>query len=300
MSKKELKDVRMHYKEMSQDYVDQYDSELIKTREEYPANYFRLEIIKRCLENFRGDRILDAGVGAGIPLLQIAEQIKAHDIHAFDYTESMVDISKKMIVNSGYKKANIYKGDVQEKSCFDKVTNTGLVDVLLMLGVMPHIEDDNTVLANVRSCMKDGGRAYISFRNDLFSMFTMNRYTRDLIINKLMDKLPAVIRSAADNKLQTQMEMNKPLVRETNSEGGVGYDLILSRMHNPLEMETLFKQAGFKDIKLHWYHYHAAAPYLEGNGISKKDYRDSCMALEGEDHWRGMFLCSAFLVEAIA
>ena len=54
-------------------------------------------------------------------------------------------------------------------------------------------------------------------------------------------------------------------VRRVNINGGTGYDLILSKMHNPLEIHELFKKAGFSEIKIHWYHLHSTIPQLQTN-----------------------------------
>ena len=53
----------------------------------------------------------------------------------------------------------------------------------------------------------------------------------------------------------------------------------------------------FQDPKLLWYHYHPSVPYLEKN--NKKDFRHQGIKYEHENSgWRGMLLCSAFVVEA--
>ena len=77
----------------------------------------------------------------------------------------------------------------------------------------------------------------------------------------------------------------------------IGYDSILSKFHNPFEVVELFKELKFQDPKLLWYHYHPSVPYLESK--NKKDFRHQGIKYEHENSgWRGMFLCSAFVVEA--
>ena len=51
-------------------------------------------------------------------------------------------------------------------------------------------------------------------------------------------------------------------------------------------------------IKLLWYHYHPAMPYLEEK--IPEIFRKESIRLEHEpSDWRGFFLCSAFVVEAV-
>ncbi len=62
-------------------------------------------------------------------------------------------------------------------------------------------------------------------------------------------------------------------------------------------MTDLFHDHGFTDVKLLWYHYHPAMPYLEDK--MPELFRKEAIKLEGTSDWRGMFLCSAFIVEAV-
>ena len=49
---------------------------------------------------------------------------------------------------------------------------------------------------------------------------------------------------------------------------------------------------------LAWYHYHAAMPYLEDK--MPELFRTESIRLEHEaSNWRGFFLCSAFVIEAV-
>ena len=77
-----------------------------------------------------------------------------------------------------------------------------------------------------------------------------------------------------------------------------GYDAITSRFHNPFEVIELFRRHGFQDMRLLWYHYHPAMPYLQD--AQPELFRKEALRLEHEPSgWRGYFLCSAFVVEAV-
>ena len=86
---------------------------------------------------------------------------------------------------------------------------------------------------------------------------------------------------------------------ENNSDEVVpGYDAILSKFHNPFEVLDLFKKCGFIESKLLWYHYHPAMPYLSNEDMAL--FRDEALKLEHDaTGWKGLFLCSAFVVEAV-
>ena len=297
----EPRDVREHYATQQQDYVDQYDPEKIRTRAEYPANFFRLALLKRRFAELRPGRILDAGAGSGVPLLRLAEHVGTNDAVAFDVTPDMVQALQAAFHARGWDAARTYAGDVDRAEPYDRaLAQGGPFDAVLMLGVMPHVQDETAVLRQVRRVLKPGGRAFVSFRNKLFNLLTMNRYTHDFLVEEVLADAPEPVRRARADELAARLAMDKPPIRTVSSTGSVGYDLIKSSMHNPLEMPALFRAAGFGATRLHWYHFHATLPMLEGARIDRAAFREASMALEGSDDWRGHILCSAYVVEAEA
>ncbi len=294
-------DVRDHYAGLTQEYVDQYDPAKLEDYHEYPAAYFRLEILKRRLAAGGAKRILDAGVGAGLPAVTLARHLDTRDIVAFDLTPEMVEVAQANFAHAGLDPERVLLGDLGSAETIARAAADGPFDAVLLLGIMPHVVDDLAVLRNIRGCLKPGGRAYASFRNKLFSMFTANRYSHDFVLEELLPDIPENMRQAVSQELQGRLAMDKPPLRIKNPAGGIGFDLIRSNMHNPMEADALFREAGFASTSLEWYHYHPVPPMLEGEAISAADFRRAAMALEGEQSgWRGLFLCSAYLVEAVA
>jgi hypothetical protein len=93
--------------------------------------------------------------------------------------------------------------------------------------------------------------------------------------------------------------MDKPPVRDTHydDESKVGYDAILSKFHNPFEVMDTFDAMGFEDVELLWYHYHPGMPFLAEH--APEAFREDAIRLEHDPSgWRGLFLCSAFVVQA--
>jgi hypothetical protein len=176
------------------------------------------------------------------------------------------------------------------------------------MGVLPHVQNEEFVLKNMKNLVKPNGRVFIEFRNKLFSLFTFNRYTYEFIMEDLLDGVSPQLKSIVSKNLKDRLQMNLPTPRMTSASANVndssadgeviGYDAILSKFHNPFEMIDLFEKIGFKESKLHWYHYHPAMPNL-----SEEDpqlFRDEALKLEhNNSNWKGMFLCSAFVIEAV-
>lgn len=93
------------------------------------------------------------------------------------------------------------------------------------------------------------------------------------------------------------MDMH-PIRDEMADSDAPGYDAILSKFPNPFEVVGNFKKHGFVDIKLLWYYYHPSRPYLQGS--MPELFREEAIRLEHDpSNWRGYFLCSAFVVEAV-
>jgi hypothetical protein len=141
---------------------------------------------------------------------------------------------------------------------------------------------------------------FIEFRNKLFSLFTFNRYTLEFIMDDLLDGVSGGIRDAVRADLESRLRTDVPPVRDTvhGSDSAPGYDQILSKFHNPFEVVETFERLGFSDIQLRWYHYHPAMPYLQ-NDMADQFRRESMKMEHNPSHWKGYFLCSAFVIEAV-
>ena len=163
-------------------------------------------------------------------------------------------------------------------------------------GVLPHVRDDRLMLETVKMCLKPGGAAFIEFRNKLFSLFTFNRLTKEFILDDLLANVPSAVKAAVEAELDQRCAIDKPAIRTARPGTELGYDEIPAKFHNPFELQNFFRSCGFSDVQVHWYHYHPAPPMMEGD--IGPDFRRAGMRLEHEGSWRGMFLCSAGVIEA--
>ena len=91
--------------------------------------------------------------------------------------------------------------------------------------------------------------------------------------------------------------MDLPPVRR-GKESEPGYDEVLSRTHNPFTAREQFERAGFRDVKVLFYHYHCLPPLLESAAPAL--FRARSVAMEKPDDWRGHFMASAFILSGVA
>jgi len=296
---KTSKDVKEFYDGASKNYHKKYDPSKALITDNYSADRFRLNIIiKRFKEEDISGKIIDFGVGDGVAAKTIYESANI-DTWACDISSEMIKICKNNFELSGMNSNQIMNIDVADNTQFKEIKSVAPFNAAICLGVMPHVPDVKVALKNISSLLSNKGRAFISFRNSLFSMFTMNKFTHDFIINDLLSDTNNDIKKMVSDDLKSRMEMDKPKPRVLGDAGARGYDTIPAKFHNPLEAEKLFQECGFKNIKIHFYHYHAGYPLLETDNNTRKLLRQASINLEGSNNWQGNFLCSAYLVEAL-
>jgi 2-polyprenyl-3-methyl-5-hydroxy-6-metoxy-1,4-benzoquinol methylase len=290
--------VSKHYDAVASDYQKQYESDrLHDVSRPYPANYFRLQLLINSFATKGIKRVIEVGVGEGTPLSTLGKA--GIEVWGFDISSAMVEASRARMRENGMDPDHIFWGDIQDSTTYAHVIQSGLFDGLMAMGVMPHVTNDDMVLENMAALVRPGGSVFIEFRNSLFSLFTFNRYTAEFILDDLLKGVSVEVKAAVAKDLESRLRMDMPPVRKTvGGSDAPGYDAILSKFHNPLEVQGLFARHGFEQTKLLWYHYHPAMPYLESSMPTL--FREEAIRLEHEaSGWRGLFLCSAFVVEAV-
>lgn len=290
--------VRAHYDAVSSTYHRQYERDgLHDLSREYPANYFRLQLLLNTFVSTGVKRVIEVGVGEGTPLATLGNA--GFDIWGFDLSPAMVQLSQDRMRENDMDPDHIFQGDIQDPVTYAAAFKHGRFDALMAMGVMPHIENDDMVLENMATLVRPGGRVFIEFRNSLFSLFTFNRHTADFILDDLLRNVSPALKDAVAKDLKPRLRMDAPSPRVSiQGSEAPGYDAITSRFHNPFEALELFRRHRFEDMKLLWYHYHPAMPYLASADPGL--FREEAIRLEHEcSGWRGLFLCSAFVVEAV-
>lgn len=287
--------VAAHYDAVAADYHRQYQREQSEDAAEYPANYFRLQILLNRLASLGARRVYEVGVGEGTPLLSIAEM--GVEVMGCDISDAMVRLARERFAAAGLPPESIARADIQDSVTFAHQLRGGRFDAVIAAGVLPHVENDSLFIENLKMLLTDGGSALVEFRNKLFSLFTFNRKTRELILEDLLAGVDPAIAGTVANYLDSILALDEPRTRATPGDGAPGYDSILSKFHNPFELIDEFRRHGFTDARIHWYHYHPAPPLLEPT--LGRTFHQAARSLEHDrSDWRGYFLCSAGVIEA--
>ena len=244
--------------------------------------------------------VLDAGCGPASFLRHAAE--KGFDVYGFDLVPEMVEEARRVLAEYGVPADHVWQGSVLSEDAFRRRDQKGGgVDAAVCVGVLPHIPDgsEDDVIRSLRSAVLPGGLVALEGRNQLFALFTLNRYTYEFFRDELVrpDRISSADASAAVSgaldDLRERFRMDLPPVRRGRA-GEPGYDEVLSRTHNPLLLREQFASHGFEDVRLLFYHYHALPPMLEP--AMPELFRDLSLSMEEPGDWRGHFMASAFIL----
>jgi len=275
-------------------YFDDYYGE----KAPYPPVH--VGIVKGLLDAVKPKTLLDAGCGPASFMRYLFEN--ELELYGFDLTEAMVAEAKVIMASLGVDSNRVWKGSVLNKVDYYQPNGPERYDAALCFGVLPHIpsDQDSTVLGNIFDSLEIGGLAIVEARNSLFSLFTQNRYSYDFISKELIqvEKLlqrsgnnaPAVESALA--RLRSHFRMDLPPLRK-GKEGKPGYDEVLSRTHNPFVLSAIMSEAGFRDVRTLFYHFHALPPML-AEGI-EQFFKKASIEMENPEDWRGYFMASAFM-----
>jgi SAM-dependent methyltransferase len=241
--------------------------------------------------------MIDAGCGPASMLRTFSGL--GMELFGFDLTPEMVREAKRVMSDLGTSPVHIWQGSVLDPAAY-RVNASAPYDAAICIGVLPHVreQDDMVVLSRLRDAVRPGGLVLLEARNQLFSLFTLNRYSRDFFLNELIGQasfadVDMAGFSAATAELNRSFRVDLPPVRR-GAQGEPGYDEVLSRTHNPLVLKQQMADAGYRDIELLFYHYHALPPMLERH--LPEQFRAKSLAMENPRDWRGHFMASAFIL----
>lgn len=289
--------VRSCYSTWGQTYYEEYYG----CGAPYPPVHTRL--VRNALLAQGGGRLLDAGCGPASMLRDLIDT--GYELYGFDLTAEMVAEGRRVFAALGLPEDRIWEGSVSDPSAWRPSARPEFaVDAVISVGVLPHVgeADEPSVIRHAFESLAPGGLVLMQARNALFSLFTFNRYSHQFVLDELVPG-PQLRQSAAEGEpvdkalgeLARLFRTDLPPLRR-GKQGESGYDEVLSRVHNPLLLPRLFEAAGFTEVKVLFYHFHALPPMLAG--MIPAAFRTASVAMEDPEDWRGHFMASSFFVSA--
>lgn len=249
---------------------------------DYPANDFAFDIAIPAMQADGAERIIEVGIGHGSALKRLTDA--GFDVVGFDNRPDRVAESRARMAELGLGQERVLEADMTNPQSYAPLGDG--FGGLIALGVLPYADDPVAMLRNMLALIRPGSQVFIEFRNSLFSLFTFNRLTLEFIVDDLLADVPSEWKQRVSEQLAPKLDMERPPA-----------SVQARNFHNPFEVPAWFTKAGFSEVAVHPFHYHAALPAVADTDLA--GFNEASMALEHETSgWRGLFLCSAFLVQA--
>ena len=171
--------VQSCYATWAQTYFDQY----YRAEGAYPPVH--RAIVRDLLVAAGVRRLIDAGCGPASMLRTLADLGMA--LHGFDLTAEMVAEARRVMMALGTPAEHVWQASVLDADAYRSPDGQPF-DAAICIGVLPHVRpgDDDTVLTRLREAVPPGGLVIVEARNQLFSLFTLNRYSRDFFLYELI------------------------------------------------------------------------------------------------------------------
>ena len=277
----DISQVRSHYDSK----VDEYDQRYFSDRDDYEPALVAEEILLERILDLDADRVLDMGCGNGAMVHTLCTN--GIDAVGFDLSEGLISSGKSIFEADGLDPERLEQANMQ-----DGIPFGGSFDVVMGVGLFPHLDGTAAHLRTVRDSLRPDGMALIQFRNALFNLYSMNRYTYHYILESMLADVdfPEDLHAAFEQRLRDSCRVEEAGVGQTPETDNEG------QFHNPLTIRSTFEKSGFDVDDTYFYHYHPIPP--EFRAVDEAAYNQLAKEFEDPHDWRGHFMASSFIVEA--
>jgi SAM-dependent methyltransferase len=251
----------------------------------YPANIKRLEIIINILKKHKPKKIVDAGCGAGMPLIYIKK--KGFDIRGYDKSKNMLIEATENLKKNKLPLNLVFQDDFETPK---KIKNNS-VDCILGMGAFYYSKNFNKTILNQTKKLKHNGRLIFSLRNRLFDLATLNNYSKAFLDEIYKIKYLKKNWKKKYQKLTSNFSHRKKYKFKNIDEEKVHNHI----PHNPLIIASEMAKIGLRVEGIYFYHFHALPPVFEN--FDEQYFRKISWKIENPTDWRGYFLASAFIVD---
>ena len=267
--------------------VETYTKEYKKLRLDirYPSDFKREQIFVKILEKHKPKKIIDAGCGSGMPLIDIKK--RGFNIIGYDKAKNMVLEAKENLKKNRLSPNLVFHDDFENPK---KIKNNS-VDCILGMGAFYYAKNVNQTLLNQKKKLKKNGRLIFSLRNRLFDVATLNNYTK-ICLDQIYEvkKLKKQWKKRYKNLTKNFSDRKKFNFKNIDEKGV--YNHI---PHNPLTINQEMAKLGLSVEGIYFYHFHAFPPEFEN--YDAHYFRKVSWKMENPLDWRGFFLASAFVID---
>ena len=285
------KDTEKYYDSQAENYDNA--SYYTKKTGYYPANLYRLDLTKKIIDQqlSPGSSVLDAGCGTGEILVYLLE--KQHKAYGCDLSQKMLDVCSKKI-EEHHLKTEIAKTSLEDLSMYKDKS----FDAVFAMGVFPYIPEDreSACYAEINRVLKPGGLFVSAHENELFDLFSFNKYTLRFFERNIFPPIEQVSPDAALKELKSRLAtlIQHPTEPETADPLKAPRNIIFTKPENPLIYDKKIKTYGFELEDVEYYHFHSLPPLLRNDDSNLMQISEK---MEGRfaTTWQAEFLSSTFI-----
>ncbi|MGO5065108.1 methyltransferase domain-containing protein [Clostridium sp. LCP25S3_F8] len=234
----------------------------------------RLHVIKNLIpENLyeKGKVVFDFGCGNAVMFKEFLD--RGAQITGVDISKEMIKDAHIFLESLGYDKIFANVGDVSKL----KSIPTESLDAILSFNVIAYLtdEEERIFYKEAARVIRPGGSLIVTHSNELFDMFTFNKFTLDFFYKNFK------INNEDLKKLQDILEKTKDMPTDK-----ITYNI----RENPLNYYLKLRNYGFIETRQEFINFHSAPPLILG---SERKYINT-LDFEEKDRWKLFFQCSTF------
>ncbi len=279
------------------EHSENYDQESFTQSDDlYGGDAFRIELVAQTLKQLKPKSVLDIGCGTGMPMMRLLQE--GFNVRGFDLSPGMIEQAKKKLVAKGQDPKLAEVGDLLDPKLPEKYGREAF-DCVIANGVFPYLGPKECEIGhkNILQILKPGGWYLGAYTNELFDMFTLNRFTVNFYKKHFIDPLAVSEKEKAEIMEDIKDLLTHPDAPASIPEGA--RDSIYVGGHNPLTLGNDLKAMGLIQKDIMFYKFHAFQPLLK----KKNPERQKAFMKLSRDYevkqakdWMGYFLASTFIV----
>ena len=252
----------------------------------------RLRIVLELLARHREGKLLDAGCGTGLTIAAFREA--GWDASGVDASPGMVEQAATLLKEMGDPDGLVHQASITDLGLFPD----GCFDAVVCIGVMYYIRDTGAAYREMNRVLKPGGILICSYHNELFDLFTFNKYTRWFFRRNIFPLLGGgdTERNQALDEALSMLIANPEAPAQHDP--GSARDQVFTHPDNPLTIAETFAAHGLEMVDGPYYHgIHIIPPLMEMRfpELAAESLR---MQYDLRRDWRSIFMAAHFLIEA--